>query len=235
MTDLVDAYEYLTRLEREAAQNHTRELYLWPRTPISNLQAEAWQRVGVSDWRADDPTSRPARVLDVVRQLRHNRLIPGCFTFLDICCGDALIPWHVKRLYPMCGAYGVDLNAGRLPAHAMVQDQGVRLFRIPLQRLFADGPMVLDVVTMFNTYRGWPSADLKPEEGWLVAAADHWFRAHSRYTLVTATEAQVDRLKGDGWWVTDLGAGEDDSRMILMWPCATGELEELWQSQRRPS
>lgn len=229
-----DAFDYLARLDLEAAQNHTEELYLWPRTPISNLQAEAWQRVGVSDWRVEDPRSRVYRVLRAVDDLRYNRLIREPFTFLDICCGDALIPWHVKRRWPLAEAFGVDLNAGRLPTHEMVQEQGVRLFRIPLQRLFADGPVVFDVVTMFNTYRGWVSADLRPEEGWLVEAADRWFRAHARYTIVTATEEQVERLKASGWWVTDLGRGEDDSRMILMWPCATGELEELW-SQRRPS
>ena len=55
--------EFLTQLELMGAENHVDELYLWPRTPIANLQAEAWQRVGVSDWRADDERSRPAQVL----------------------------------------------------------------------------------------------------------------------------------------------------------------------------
>ena len=226
-------HDYLARLQAEAQQNHTRELYLWPRTPVSNLQAEAWQRVGVSDWRADDPHSRPARVMSVIGDLLYNRLIPERFSVVDVCCGDALIPWHIKRRWPMCKAYGVDLNAGRLQAHFVVQDQGVRLFRIPLQRLFRDGnDVTFDVAMMFNTYRGWDRADLHEDERWIVGAADEWFRRHARYTLLTATEEQVARLKGDGWWVTELGAGEDDSRMILMWPCATGELEGLWQAKR---
>lgn len=233
---MTDTLQYLERLQSEAEQNHTRELYLWPRTPISNLQAEAWQRVGVSDWRADNPRSRPARVMRAVDDLLYNRLIPERFTFLDVCCGDALIPWHVKRRWPMAQALGVDLNAGRLKAHFVVQDQGVRLFRIPLQRLFRDGQGALfDVAVMFNTYRGWDSADLSEDERWIVGAADEWFRHHARYTILTATKAQIERLKGEGWWLTELGAGEDDSTMILMWPCATGELEGLWQSHRAPS
>jgi len=228
-----DAIEYLARLEREAEQNHTQELYLWPRTPISNLQAEMWQRVGVSDWNADDHRSRPAKVLRAIDDLLYNRLIPERFSFVDICCGDALIPWHVKRRFPMCQALGVDLNKDRLQAHFVVQDQGVRLFRIPIQRLFRDGGDVLfDVAVMFNTYRGWESADLADGERWIVEAADEWFRYRARYTILTVTDAQIERLKGEGWWVTELGPGEDDSKMILMWPCATGELEGLWREHR---
>jgi len=228
--------DYLAQLQAQAEQNHTEELYLWPRTPIGNLQAEAWQRVGVSDWVADDPTSRPARVLRVIDDLLYNKLIYERFSFVDICCGDALIPWHVKRRFPMADALGVDLNAGRLQTHFVVQDQGVKLYRIPLQRLFLDGhSATFDVAAMFNTYRGWQSADLHEDEQWLVVAADRWFREHARYTILTATCEQIERLKADGWWVTDLGRGENDSRMVLMWPCATGELEGLWQSQRPQS
>jgi len=143
---------------------------------------------------------------------------------------------HVKRRWPMCQALGVDLNKDRMQTHWMVQDQGVRLFRIPLQRLFRDGKDVLfDVVTMFNTYRGWKSADLSEGERWIVDAADEWFRYRARYTILTATGAQMNRLKEEGWWLTELGAGEDDSKMILMWPCATGDLEGLWQSHRARS
>lgn len=228
-----DPIQYLTQLESEAERNHTEELYLWPRTPISNLQAECWQRVGVSDWQAQDHRSRPHRIMCQVDQLLYNDLIPERFSFLDICCGDALIPWHVKRRWPMCAALGVDLNKNQLKAHWMVQDQGVRLYRIPIQRLFRNSQSVLfDVAIMLNTYRGWESADLRPQEQWLVEAADTWFWEHSRYTILTVAEGQIERLKGDGWWVTDIGPGEDDSRMILMWPCAKDELEGLWQSRR---
>jgi len=235
---MTDALDYLARLEAEAQENHTRELYLWPRTAIGNLQAEAWQRVGVSDWRADDPKSRPYHVLRVVDDLLYNRLIPERFSFVDICCGDALIPWHVKRRWPMADCCGVDLNKGHLQPHFIVQDQGVRLYRIPIQRLFRDGKDVLfDVAMMLNTYRGWDSADLDEGERWLIDAADEWFRYRARYTIVTATDAQIERLKSEGWWVTEVGhnAGENGSKMILMWPCATGDVEGLWQSQRLQS
>lgn len=230
---ITEQIAYLQHLEHEAEQNHTRELYLWPRTPISNLQAEIWQRQGVSDWVLEDPKSRPGQIVRQIRYLRYNCLIPERFTLLDICCGDALIPWHVKRKYPLATCCGVDLNAGRLPTHALVQDMGVRLFRIPIQRLFrSDAPVRFDVCVMLNTYRGWESADLRKDEEWLTNAADVWFLSHSRYTILTVCQEQVTRLREKGWWVTDIGRGEDDSRMILMWPCATGELEGLWQSHR---
>lgn len=224
---------YLERLQNEAHENHTRELYLWPRTPISNLQAEIWQRCGASDWTKH---GRAGDILRALADLRANHLIPESFSLVDICCGDALIPWHAQRIHPFSQCYGIDLNAGQLDAHDLVQRQGVELFRIPIQRLFrSDAGVLFDVALMFNTYRGWDSADLEEGERWIVGAADDWFRHHAHYTIVTASEAQIERLKDDGWWVVDIGRGEDDSRMILMWPCATGPLEGLWQNHRAPS
>jgi len=171
--------------------------------------------------------------MQTVDELIYNRLIPERFTLVDICCGDALIPWHVKRRFPMCEAFGVDLNAGRLQTHFIVQDQGVRLFRIPLQRLLRDDRKALfDVALMFNTYRGWEKAGLNRDELWLIDAADDWFRHHARYTILTATLGQKERLREQGWWVTEIGDGENGSVMILIWPCATGELEGLWQQKR---
>jgi hypothetical protein len=175
-------------------------------------------------------------VVNTVQRLRDNRLIPESFTLVDICCGDAIIPWRVLRQFPFSQCYGVDLNAGRLEAHELIQRQGIQLFRIPLQRLFRDGRDVLfDVALMFNTYRGWSRAGLRESEQWIVDAADEWFRYHARYTILTATPQQIDRLKSEGWWVTHVGPGEDHSRTVLIWPCATGDLEGLWQSQRQPS
>lgn len=229
----MSAIEYLARLEYEAEQNHTQELYLWPRTPISNLQAEIWQRVGASDWQAHIHCSRPYNVLRAIGELIENQLIPASFSFVDICCGDALIPWHVKREHPFATCCGVDINKDRLPLHALVQDMGVLLFRIPIQRLFRDGGDIrFDVALMFNTYRGWDSADLSDGEQWIVDAADEWFHYRAQYTILTVTDAQIERLKADGWWVTIIGRGEDDSKMILMWPCATGKLEGFWREHR---
>ncbi|MHA2046503.1 MAG: hypothetical protein ACW99G_17080 [Candidatus Thorarchaeota archaeon] len=226
--------DYLRQLEQQSEQNHTEELYLWPRTPISNLQAEAWQRVGVSDWRADDPRSRPAQIVKVINNLLYNWLIPESFSIVDICCGDALILWHLKRKYPMSLCCGVDLNAGRQETHPMVSDSGVRLFRVPIQRLFKNSTSVLfDVAIMLNTYRGWEAAQLHDDEKWIVAECQHWLRQHAKFTILTCTDDQWVALRDQGFWVTTIGKGEDDSNMVLIFPCDCGQLEGLW-NQRRP-
>jgi len=226
--------EFLTQLELMGAENHVDELYLWPRTPIANLQAEAWQRVGVSDWRADDERSRPAQVLRVLEDLTYNRLISEQFSYLDICCGDGVILWHVRRTYPFATVCGVDL--ADQDTHVLVQESGVKVFRIAIQRLFKTTGPRFDVVTMFNTYRGWTSADLREDEKWLVDAVDEWLRRNARFAILTVGRSdvgrrQVETLKGRGFWVTEVGTAEDRSTMILVFPCDAGE--GLWSQQRR--
>lgn len=218
-----------------AEQNGTEEHYLWPRTAIGNLQAEAWQRVGVSDWIADDPRSRPAQIILALREMVRNRLLPENFSAIDICCGDALVLWQIKRAFPFSDCYGVDINAGRLDTHKMVSDSGVHLYRTTIQRLFqvAEGRPQFDIAIMLNTYRGWQSADLKDDETWIPDAADFWFRRNARFTILTIDDGQRKKLRDNGFWVADIGHGEDNSKMVLLFPCGTGDVENLWSKARR--
>jgi hypothetical protein len=139
------------------------------------------------------------------------------FTFLDICTGDGLIPWQVQRKFPFSQCHGIDINKDRISAHTMVQRQGVQLWRVPIQDLFAsDDVGYFDAVCMLNTYRGWGKADLRASESQLPNQADQWLRAHARYIFVTThdTQQQIDA----GFWVKCLGPGEDNSTLVLMWP-----------------
>lgn len=223
-----DPEKYLEHLQSKSLENGVKESYLWPRTAIGNLQAEALFRVGVSDWRADDEQSRPAQIIDAFKRLAYNCLLPYDFSVLDICCGDALALWQIKRAFPFSKCYGLDLNAGQIKTHEMVEEQGVKLYRATIQRLFAGTPdVVFDVCIMLNTYRGWEAADLHDDEKWLPNTADAWFRKHAKYTILTVSDDQVNKLKDKGFWVSDIGRGEDDSRMILMFPCG-----DLWRSER---
>ena len=225
---MIDPETYLRYIEEQSAANGVSEHYLWPRTALSNLQAEAMFRVGVSDWREDDLRSRPAQIIKILEQLLYSDLLNRDFTVLDICCGDAVVLWQIKRAFPKAQCYGLDLNAGQIDTHAMVQEQGVKLFRATIQRLFADTPDVLfDVCMMLNTYRGWESADLQDNERWIPDTADEWFRQHARYTILTVSKSQVEQLKDRGFWVSEIGKGEDDSWMVLVFPCG-----DRWKAER---
>jgi hypothetical protein len=219
---------YLAYLEAESAGNGMTE-YLWPRTAIGNLQAEATFRVGVSDWREDDERSRPAQIIAALRNLRYNKLLPEDFSVLDICCGDALVLWQIKRAFHHVRCYGVDLNAGKLETHAMVRRAGVFLYRATVQRLFADAPddITFDVVVMLNTYRGWESADLRDDEAWIPETVDEWLRKHARYMVLTVSDGQAKKLMQKGFWVTDIGTGENGARLVLCFPCG-----DLWRAER---
>lgn len=212
---ILDCRSFLARLEQNAANIRTDDVYLWPRTPVSNMQAEIWTRVGHSDW--GKQRGRPGIITRTLAQMVDEKLLRDDFTFLDICTGDGLIPWQVQRGFPLAGCHGVDINKGQLDAHVMVQRQGVHLWRIPIQDLFAaDDVGRFDVVCMLNTYRGWTSADLRDGESQLPEQADRWLRAHARYIFVTThdTQQQIDA----GFWVRCLGNGEDNSTLVLMWP-----------------
>ena len=208
--------DYLRHLERLAQQCVPENFYLWPRTPLDHdHQSKITERVGVSDHSVHDPNSRPALIIAALRRFRDQ--VPEDFSVLDIACGDAIVLWQIKKAFPRARCYGVDSNTGKFGTHNMVQQEGVELFNAFIQHLFAsDPPVPFDVSLMLNTYRGWDSADLREHERALPQAADAWFAENTRYTIVTATGAQIRHLKRLGFSVTRLGRGEDDSTMVCI-------------------
>ena len=46
---------YLKSLEQLADSSDPADYYLWPRTPVNDLQGEILQRVGVTDWGGENP------------------------------------------------------------------------------------------------------------------------------------------------------------------------------------
>ena len=204
--------EYLERLAQKTAERETEDAYLWPRTPIANIQAEIWSRCGHTDY---TKLGRVGPILNTLRELIVNKLLRDEFTYLDMCTGDALIPWQVKREFPFATCYAIDIvprNARRLAT-----TQGVQLYQVALQDLLIDHDVEpFDVVSMLNTYRGWQSADLRTDEKWMPAAMDEWLRWHARYAIVTTHERQ-DQIDA-GFWVKRIGQGEDSSTMVIMFP-----------------
>ena len=79
--------------------------------------------------------------------------------------------------------------------------------------------MQLDICIMLNTYRSWDAADLRLHERNLPYLADDWFKMNSKYTFLTVTPSQNKRLRRKGFWVIDMGRGEDDSEMVCVFPC----------------
>ena len=225
--------EYLESLERESRDSDLQQYYLWPRTPINDIQSRIIQRVGVSDYRVDAPRSRPARIIEEIQTLREHNLIGPGFSVLDVACGDGIVLWQIRKIFADACCFGVDCNKGRIDTHEMIQRDGIRLYSVFIQHLFrkhAERPF--DVVLMLNTYRGWESADLREHERDLPQQADAWFERNARYVILTATRSQIDRLRNLGFAVQDMGRGEGRSRMI----CATkSQLPQVprWSALKR--
>ena len=193
--------------------------YRWPRTPVGNLQAEIWRRVGASDWNVLHPDCRAWNIMDTLNQLVTNKLLHKRFTVLDICCGDGVVLDQLTNLHASPRCFGVDLL--HYPQHEDAYRNGVAFYRVPLQRLVeSEPPGVIDVGIMLNTFRGWDRADLAPEEeSDLPARTLHWLKGFCRFAFLTVTMEQVDWLKHDGWFVWDVGKGEDNSRLVCAFPC----------------
>ena len=210
--------EYLRNLESLAAQSRLEDLYLWPRTPLGHdHQEKIADRVGVSDYDVDTPSSRPAMIIRQIRTLIRHGLIRADFSLPDIACGDAIVLWQIKKAFPRARCYGVDCNKGKFGTHDMVQREGVELFNGFIQHLFASDPSVpFDMALMLNTYRGWESADLREHERDLPLLADAWFAKNARYTILTATKPQVRRLKQVGFALARMGRSEDNSTMVCI-------------------
>jgi len=136
---------------------------------------------------------------------------------LDICCGDAIVLWQIKRAFPQAICYGVDLNKGRFDTHVKVQRDVVQLYRVFIQHLFRTHPDTpFDLTLMLNTYRGWESADLREHERYLPELANAWFNRNARYTILTVTDPQIVSLRRLGFTVKKIGKGEDNSKMVCL-------------------
>lgn len=211
--------DWLSELEAQRSSAELDEHLLWPRTPIGDeIQDRIRERVGVSDLDVNDSRSRTARIVAQVRRLMDRGRLPDASgTVLDIACGDALILTAVRRAFPHLDVHGIDLHIGAFPAHRAAADAGVQLHRVLIQDLFGVVPPTpIDVVLMLNTYRGWENADLSKRDVNLPGEADAWLRRNARYIIVTATKAQLERWRADGFAVGDLGAGEERSRLACI-------------------
>ncbi len=193
--------------------------YLWPRTPVGNLQAEIWRRCGASDLNMDDPCCRPRMIVDELKGMQTNGLLPQPFSVLDLCCGDGLVLVQIGRAFLDANCFGVDVL--HYPTHYTAQVRGqVTVYRVALQQVIASQPpCILDVAIMLNTFRGWDKADLPVEESNLPQRTMAWLRQNCRFVFLTVNDSQVDWLKREGWFLWYVGPGEDDSQMICAFPC----------------
>lgn len=208
--------EWLIRLELEKEPEEG--MYLWPHTPVGNLQAEIWRRVGASDWNMEHPSCRAASIVDVLQEFTINRLLSRQFTVLDFCCGDGVVLFQIGRAFLDAQCYGIDLL--RYPAHRIAETRGgCALYKVPLQEVVkTEPPRIIDVAIMLNTFRGWDKAALSPEDAYLPQQTLAWMHQYCRYIFVTVTGQQMTWLKRSGWFVWDVGSGEDGSRLVCGFP-----------------
>ena len=211
----VDHKRYLERLEQLAGRGKAEDFYLWPRTPIENIQTKIQERVGVTDYEVGAPISRPAMIIRFVERLSQRGLLPRAFSVLDIACGDGIVLWQIHKAFPESACYGVDCNKGEFPAHSMVERDGVRLYKGYIQHLFKkDSEQPFDIVLMLNTYRDWKAADLRGHEIDLPDLANRWFERNGSYVILTTERQGYEQLKRLGFSIRTLGKGEDRSNLV---------------------
>lgn len=212
--------KYLSSLEKASLKEKTSKHYLWPDTLIEDLQLQIKKQFGESDYNIENKNSRPARIIDQIKQLVDKKLIPKDFSVLDICCGDAIVLWQIKKAFSMANCYGVDFFKGKIGTHKMVKRDGVKLHRVLIQKLFRQhSKKTFDLAIMLNTYRSWKDAHLSKHDQKLPDLADEWFAKNARYVFLTAYWPQITHLKKIGFEVALLGKGEGTSTMICISRC----------------
>lgn len=211
-------HEYLSGLERMASHEELTQFYLWPRTPSTGtLQEEIISRVGVSDFDLHHAHSRPGQIVNFLRTLSAAGVIGYDFSILDLLCGDGIVLWQVKKSFPDSSCFGVDCKKNGYETHEMIQRGGVKLYKAFLQHLVStDCEKPFDVAIMLNTYRGWKYANLREHEEKLPDSVNDWFMRNARFVVLTATRIQLDHLRELGFFVNQLGKGEDDSEMVCI-------------------
>jgi hypothetical protein len=193
--------------------------YLWPNTPVGNIQAEIWRRCGASDYNLKHPRCRTRLILDTLLEMVENSLLPEAFTCIDLFCGTGVVESLIGERLPLARLYGVDVNSYKEHTAA---PPNVTFHQVGVQNLIVSTPpRVIDVAIMLNTWRGW---DRSGAGLWLPQATEAWLHANCRYVFLTVTPEQFESLKGSGkWWGFYIGQGEDDSGMVGLFP--TGPLE----------
>jgi len=193
--------------------------YLWPHTPIANIQAEIWQRCGASDWAMDAPGCRARAIVDTLREMLEQRLLPRPFFVLDLCCGDGVVILQIGRHLLDAECYGADLL--RYPTHRLAETRGgCAFYKAPLQAIVAaPAPVPIDVAVMLNTFRGWDRACLPQADCDLPERTLAWLKHNCRYAFLTVRQEQEEELRAGGWFTIHVGRGEDASRLVLAFPC----------------
>lgn len=212
--------EELKKIEIESLQNPKK--FLWWHEDMKKMlsvqmQAFIRMRCGVDDYDIQNPKSRPAQIIKQIKKLKSQNLINDKFSLIDITCSDAINLYHIKNKFKESDCFGIDCEIGDIDTHKMVERAGVNLFKGYIQNLFVKNFNIkFDVAIMLNTYRSWESANLTEEDKNLPELADNWFKNNSRFTILTATNDQIKKLKKKGFKVDVFGKGEDNSKMIYI-------------------
>ena len=216
----MDLHRYLKYLEDKAKTSDLQEMYLWPRTlnvKLNDFQAKIMERVGASDYERNNPKSRSYKVIKTLQNLINKNYINENFSLIDITCGDAVVLSELKKAFPKMEAFGVDCFKDKFETHTACYKQGIYIYMGYIQHMFKENPPKnFDCAIMFNTYRGWESADLREHEKDLPELADNYFKNNVKYTFLTATRDQIKQLIQKGFIINLIGKGEDNSLLFIM-------------------
>ena len=219
---------FLSNLENESMKEDLESFYLWPETPINHLQTEIKSKQGYSDYEVDKTNSRPSIIINKITRMIEDKKIPDNFSILDICCGDGIVLQQIKKSFPKAKVFGTDILKDKIPEHKDIQEDGVELYLILLQKLVESKPdFKFDIVMMLNTYRGWDTSSVEDGTQDLV---DEWLGKYSKNTILTVIpyrklhadgvrtkiENQVLQLKDKGFNIQKIGKGENDSIMVIV-------------------
>tara|TARA_R110002050_G_scaffold269399_1_gene411781 strand:+ start:148 stop:618 length:471 start_codon:yes stop_codon:yes gene_type:complete len=91
----------------------------------------------------------------VVKQLHaaiNKNKIPKDFSVLDIFCGTGGTLARIKREFPECHAYGIDVKIDEFQTAEVMKSSSIHVYKVPIQLMY-QSTLSFDVITSFNSYR----------------------------------------------------------------------------------
>ena len=78
--------------------------------------------------------------------------LPKNFSILDIFCGTGGTLAKIKKAFPECQAFGIDVKVDEFQTVQDMKSSSINVYKVPIQLMY-QSPLKFDVITSFNSYR----------------------------------------------------------------------------------
>jgi len=178
--------ETLDALNNESTQNaYVNENYVWANTDQRRTKFDLEQSL---ERLAQFSNNGDIELIHAISSMLENNLIKENFTILDLFGGTGAVSYIIKKSFPKCVSICLDMkyhnNWAEIQSIYSASDD-FHFFQINFFELEKESkPLNLDIITTFNTFRGWDNA-VGPlvQHKYTKSKFMNWVKNNSRYFI----------------------------------------------------